>query len=85
VNVIGLNRSCENEPAFFSTFLFDELLTPFFELANSDRFAAPWTPDEMRDNQVDTVFISLIIVSIHVLLYMRIDSNARAKACEKPA
>ena len=45
----------------------DELLTPFFELANSDRFAAPWTPGEMRDTQVDTLFISLILVSIHVL------------------
>jgi hypothetical protein len=67
VNVIGLNRSFEHEPAFFSALLFDELLTPFFELANEDRFAAPWTPGEMRDKQVDTVFISLILVSIHVL------------------
>jgi hypothetical protein len=67
VKVIGLNRSFERDPTFFSPLLFDELLTPFFELANEDTFAAPWTSGEMRDNQVDTVFISLILVAIHVL------------------
>ena len=61
VDVIGLNRRLKNLPAFLGTLLFDRGLAI---LSNGDAqhgFAPLWAPDQMVDDKVDAVFISLII------------------------
>jgi hypothetical protein len=61
MDMIGLYRERQNLPTLLSTLLLDEGLTVCGDTATKDRFTALGTPDQVVDNKVDTVFISLII------------------------
>ena len=60
VDMIRLNRQLHNRPALLGTLLLDEQATVLGNRAAKDRFAPLGTPDEMVDDKVDTVFISLV-------------------------
>ena len=59
--MIGLNRQFQNLPALLSTLLLDEGLAVFGDTAPKHGFAALGTPDQVVDDKVDAVFISLVI------------------------
>lgn len=60
--MIGLNSQIQDGPSFGFTLLPNELFTALFDLANQDRLAPAWTLNQMIDDQMDAMFISLVIV-----------------------
>ena len=60
MDMIGLDSQRKNEPALFLTLSLDNLLATFFEIANKNSFAQPWTPDETINNQMYSLLISLV-------------------------
>jgi hypothetical protein len=61
MDMIGLNRQFQNLPALLSTLLLDEGLAVFGDTAPKHGFAALGTPEQVVDDKVDAVFISLVI------------------------
>lgn len=60
MDMIGLNRQRHNRPPTFSTLLFNEGTAVLRNGATQHGFPSLGTPDQMVDDQVDAVFISLI-------------------------
>jgi hypothetical protein len=61
MDMIGLNRQFQHVPALLSTLLLDEGLAVFGDTPPKYGFTALGTPDQVVDDKVDAVFISLII------------------------
>ena len=61
MDMIGLDSQCENGPAFLLALLLNELLATLFELARENGLPSFWAPDEMIDDQVNTMLISLVL------------------------
>src|SRR5215831_1032347 len=61
MDVIGLDRQGENVPAFLLALLTNELPAAFFERAYKNGFTPFRAPDEMVDDQVNPVLISLVL------------------------
>ena len=57
--MIGLHRQLHNGPPTLGTFLLDEQPTVLSNGATKDSFAPLGAPEEMGDDQVDAVCISL--------------------------
>src|SRR5262245_45345966 len=70
VYMVWLNRQFQDVPTFLSTLLLDKVLTVLGDTATKDGFAPLWAPDEVVNDKVDTVFISVIF---HVENYSIID------------
>jgi hypothetical protein len=62
MDMLGLKSKLKDEPALLSTFLFYELLAPLFDLADKNGLAAARAPDQMIDDEMNAMFISLIVV-----------------------
>jgi hypothetical protein len=60
VYVIGLNHQLHNLPPAFSALLFDKCTTVLGNGATQHRLTALGTPDQVVDDKVDAVFISLV-------------------------
>jgi len=60
MDVIGLNRQRDHMPSLCLALLFQQLLAAFFHVANKNGFTSLGAPDEMIQDQMDTVFISLV-------------------------
>jgi hypothetical protein len=60
VYVIGLNRQLHKLPPAFSALLFDKCTTVLRNGATQHRLTALGTPDQVVDDKVDAVFISLV-------------------------
>jgi hypothetical protein len=60
MDMIGLNRQLQHSPTLLGTFLLDEGLAVLGDSPTQHRFAALGTPDQVVDDKVDAVFISLI-------------------------
>jgi len=61
MDVIGLNRQLDHIPSLRMALLFQQLLTAFFDFANKNGFTPFGAPDEMIQDQMYTVFISLVL------------------------
>ena len=61
MDMIGLNRQLQNRPTLLSTLLLDEGLAILGDSATEHGFPSLGTPDQVVDDKVDAVFISLII------------------------
>ena len=68
MDMIGLNRQFNNCPPLLSRFPLDEGLTVVGDTPPKHGLAAFGTPDQVVDDKVDAVFISLII-HVDVVLY----------------
>lgn len=66
VDMIRLNCQLHNRPPLLDTLLLDEQATVLSNGATEHSFAPLGTPDEVVDDKVDTVFVSLIF---HVDIY----------------
>ena len=64
--MIGLDRQVQYLPTLLSTLLLDEGLAVFGDTATKQGLSALRTPDQMVDDKVDAVFISL---AVHVDYY----------------
>jgi hypothetical protein len=93
VQVVGLNSQLKDIPSFLSTLLLDQLCETILERACKNGLASFGTPDEMTDNEMDPVLISLIVHFGGVCRFHSSEDTpfstelqeARAKAEEKPA
>ena len=65
MDMVWLNGQLKNRPPFLSAFLLNECLAILDDSSTEYGFAALRTPDEMVDNEVDTVFVSLVF---HVVI-----------------
>src|SRR5712691_3903227 len=61
VDVVWLDSQAEHMPPFFLAFLFDQLTTPLSNRACKNRLAATWTLNQMAHNEMDPMFISLVL------------------------
>jgi hypothetical protein len=61
MDMIGLDRQLQHLPALFSTLLLNKGLAVFGDTTTKHGFTALGTPDQVVDDKVDAVFISLII------------------------
>ena len=61
-----LDSSPKEIPSFLGTLLFDQLDEPIFEHTCKNGLASLRTPDEMIDDQVNPMLISLIVHSVGV-------------------
>jgi hypothetical protein len=87
VDVIGLNRQLFDAPPVPGALGFDQGFTVRGHLAGEDGLTTLRTPDEVVDDEVDAVFVALII---HVDAVSSIDiginsvaGKQRAKALDK--
>lgn len=95
VNMIRLNSQGENLPAFLFAFSFNQLGATILQFAGENRFPSFRTPDEMIDNQMDTMLIPLVgklafVCRFHIdnIQYIRQSvklNGPLAKATDKPA
>jgi|SRR5712691_3663101 len=88
MDVIWLNRQFENCPSLLGTLLFDEGLAVLGDSATQYRFAALRTPDQVVDDKVDAVFISLVfhvdIVVYNNMYFYRESLDGRLKPEKAP-
>src|SRR5215469_13102324 len=70
MDVIGLNRQGKNGPALLFALCLNQLLTTLFDLANQDRLTPTWTPDQMVDDQMHAMLISLVFKAVVCLTHM---------------
>ena len=78
MDMLRLDRKPENVPSFLLALCFKKLLTAVLEFSYKNRLPSFGTPDEMIDNEMDSVFIPLIfklslVCRFHVLIYSKID------------
>jgi len=59
--MLWLDSECENNPSFLFALCFYEFLATILEFSSKKRLAALGTPDEMIDNEMDSMFISLVL------------------------
>ncbi|GLV54636.1 hypothetical protein KDH_14830 [Dictyobacter sp. S3.2.2.5] len=59
--MVWLDSQRENGPPFLFTLLLNELLTPLCNVSSQNGFPSPWTPDEMINNEMNVMLISLIL------------------------
>lgn len=71
MDVIGLNRQFQDCPTLFGALLLNKDLTFLGDGATQYRFAALGTPDQVVDDKVDAVFISLVI-HVEIVAYFDI-------------
>jgi hypothetical protein len=86
--MIGLNGKAKNDPSFFFALFFDDLSGTPGDITRKHWLAAAWTPDQMIDDKMHTVLITLVlklVCILHSLLYTVFYRFARAEASEKPA
>jgi len=57
MDMVRLDRKRENVPSFLFALCFKKLLTAVLEFADKNRLASFGTPDEMIDNEMDSVLI----------------------------
>jgi len=74
MDVIGLDGKLKNFPSLFLALFFKELATVGGNTVDQNRLAPLGTPDEVIDNQVNSVFISLIF---HMLNYTGLSTNSQ--------
>lgn len=96
VDVVGLDGKFEDCPAVFEAFLFNQGFTVFGDLTNQNRLAPFGCPDEVVVEEVDAVFIALVVaegecVGIHIVniqTYQLFGNTLLSlpwlKPCEKP-
>ena len=60
MDMLGLDSQRENVPSFLLALCFKKLLTAVLEFSYKNRLPSFGTPDEMIDNEMDSVFIPLI-------------------------
>ncbi len=93
MDILRLDSQRENVPSFLFTLCFNKLLTAVLEFSYKNRFASFGTPDEMIDNEMDSVFIPLIF-KLALVCCFHVDNIQQsrqtvnrllAKATEKPA
>ncbi len=59
MDMIRLDSQCKNAPSLLFARCFNELLTAILELSSKNGLSSLGTPDEMIDDQMDAMFISL--------------------------
>ena len=59
--MIGLNGKFQNLPPSFSALLLDKSAALGGDVATQDGFTSLRAPDEMVDDEVNAVFVSLIV------------------------
>src|SRR5712692_4035647 len=93
MDMVWLDSERENVPSFLFTLCFKKLLTAVLEFSYKNRLPPLGTPDEMIDNEMDSVFIPLIF-KLALVCRFHIDyiqqnrqavNRLLAKATEKPA
>src|ERR1700730_3741970 len=93
MDMLGLDSQRENVPSFLLALCFKKLLTAVLEFSYKNRLPSFGTPDEMIDNEMDSVFIPLIF-KLALVCRFQIDNIQKnrqtvnrllAKATEKPA
>jgi len=83
--MIGMDHQFQNFPPLLGTFLLDEGLAVFNDSASQHGFAALGAPDQMVDDKVDTVFISLVVhVDDHIRYNMEINVRYSMERRLKP-
>ena len=60
VDMIGLNSQFDNLPPSLSTHLLDKRATILGDVATQHGFSPLWAPDEVVDDEMHAVFVSLI-------------------------
>ncbi len=83
MDMIGLNRQLHNRPPTLSTFLFNEGTTVLRNGATQNGFASLGAPDQVVNDQVDAVFISLIF-HVDIIVYKDILNNKVLQEGLKP-
>ena len=81
--MLRLNSERENIPSLLFTFCFKKLLTAVLEFAYKDWLASLGTPDEMIDNEMDPVFISLIFKLALVCRFHGEEYTAKSTNCQQ--
>lgn len=61
MDMIRLNSQGKQDPSLLFAFLFNELLATLFDLADQNGFTTAWAPDQVIDNQMNPVLITLIL------------------------
>ena len=93
MDMLRLDSQRENVPSFLLALCFKKLLTALLEFSYKNRLPSFGTPDQMIDNEVDSVFIPLICKLALVCRFHvdNIQQNRQtvnrplAKATENPA
>ncbi len=67
MDVIGLNGKGKNNPSFFLALFFNDLPGSSRDITRKYWLAAAWTPDEMIDDEMYTVLITLVLKFICIL------------------
>ena len=57
VNVIGLNSQGKDRPSILITFFLNQLFASLSNRTSENWLTASWTPDQVIDDQVNTMFI----------------------------
>lgn len=58
--MVRLNSQREDVPSFLLAFCFKQLLTPISQVPYKNGLSSFGTPDEMIDNEMDSMLISLV-------------------------
>jgi len=61
MEMIRLDSQCKNCPSLLFALFFNEFLTAILELSYKNGLSSLGTPDEMIDDQMDAMFISLVL------------------------
>lgn len=62
--MVGLNGEGYHLPPFLSTLAFEQLPTPCRHWPHEHWLAAAWAPDEVLDDEMDAVFLSLVLLCL---------------------
>ena len=93
MDMLRLDSQRENVPSFLLALCFNKLLTAVLEFSYKKRLPSFGTPDEMIDNEMDSVFIPLLFkLALACRFHLdNIQQNRQtvnrllAKATDKPA
>src|SRR5258706_16110609 len=64
MDVIGLNGERQNLPAFLGALALNQLSESRSHRPHQHRLAAPWAPDEVIDDEMDTMIIAAGVVCL---------------------
>ena len=67
MDVIGLHRQFQNRPALLVALLANQRLAACANLVHQRLSAALGTPDEVVDNQMEMVFVALVVEVAHLV------------------
>src|SRR5262249_13687869 len=79
VDVVGLDRQLQDRPPLLSALVLDQLAAVPGNLADQHRLAALRAPDAVVDDEMDAVFVPLVL---HTLI---VDNNATIDNVERTA